>query len=292
MRARQSGKLLGSILCAVTLISCASPETEVAGSGSPVPSDPSPATASSEPTPAGQEQMVLEVWFTRGDRLFPVHREVPGTKAVARASLETLLEGPSSQESEAGISSSIPEGTSLLDVHIDGSTAVVDLSAVYGSGGGSASMFSRLAQVVFTVTQFPGVDEVEFRMDGRDVDVFSGEGIVLDGPQSREDYEGQMPAIVVTEPRRHEEVGTTVTVTGTANVFEANVSITITGADGEVLAETFTTATCGTGCRGDYSIDIPVDVSSSTQATLKVYESSAEDGRPTNVVKVPITIVP
>ena len=43
-----------------------------------------------------------------------------------------------------------------------------------------------------------------------------------------------------------------IVVKGTANVFEANVSIEVVSGNGKVLARTFTTATCGTGCRGRY----------------------------------------
>ena len=43
-------------------------------------------------------------------------------------------------------------------------------------------MASRLAQVVFTATQFSEVDSVLFKIDGEVVEVFSGEGIILDGP--------------------------------------------------------------------------------------------------------------
>jgi germination protein M len=251
---------------------------------------PSSDPAEASPSVVEEEPDVLEVWFVKGDRLWLSHVSVPSTQAPARAAMESLLTGP--QEGGAGVGTAIPGDTELLDISISGQTATVDLSSAFESGGGSASMFARLAQVVFTVTQFPTVAEVIFRVEGEEVETFSSEGIVLDGPQSREDYEDQMPAIVVTSPRRGQTVGTTVTVAGTANVFEATVSIRVVSDSGEVLAETFTTATCGTGCRGDYSVDVPLEVSARTEAIVWVFESSAEDGRPTKVVKVPVTIEP
>jgi N-acetylneuraminic acid mutarotase len=46
----------------------------------------------------------------------------------------------------------------------------------------------RLAQVVYTLTQFPTVRRVRFALDGTPVNVFSSEGIVLDHPVGRGDY--------------------------------------------------------------------------------------------------------
>ena len=206
--------------------------------------------------------------------------------------MEVLLEGPSELETEVDVVSAIPEGTELLDLSISDGVATVDLSGEYESGGGSASMFARLAQVVYTLTQFPTVENVEFRIDGEPVDTFSGEGIVLDGPQERKDYEDQLPAILVEEPGVGEEVSSPFTASGTANVFEATVSIRLVSADGEVLRETFTTATCGTGCRGDYDGKVKFDVSEPTEAILEVYESSAEDGSAIHVERIPVTLLP
>ncbi len=54
---------------------------------------------------------------------------------------------------------------------------------------GSASATIRLGQVVYTLTQFPTVTSVLFQIDGRTVTVFGSEGIVLDGPVARADYD-------------------------------------------------------------------------------------------------------
>ena len=49
---------------------------------------------------------------------------------------------------------------------VDGSVATVDLSAPFASGLGVFAEEARVAQVVFTVTQFEGIDHVRFRIDG------------------------------------------------------------------------------------------------------------------------------
>ena len=83
------------------------------------------------------------------------HREVPETQAVGRAALEELLKGPTPEEAAAGFGTEIPDGTALLGLEIDDDgVATVDLSSEFASGGGSLTMFVRLAQAVHT--RFPG----------------------------------------------------------------------------------------------------------------------------------------
>jgi germination protein M len=190
------------------------------------------------------------------------------------------------------VTTAIPDGTALLDLALSDGVATVDLSEEYASGGGSAGMFARLAQVVYTLTQFPTVEGVEFRLDGEPVETFSSEGIELDGPQTRKDFEDQLPAIVVEEPSAGDEVAAPMRVSGTANVFEATVSIRLVTTEGKKLADTFTTATCGTGCRGDFTEKVDFEVAEPTEAVLEVYEASAEDGSAIHVERIPVTLLP
>lgn len=153
-------------------------------------------------------------------------------------------------------------------------------------------MLMRLAQVVYTITQFPTVDEVELRLDGEAVDVFSDEDIIVDEPQSRKDYRQLLAPIVVLAPSIGKEVDSPMVVSGTADVFEATVSMTLLDANGDVIVDEFTTATCGTGCRGDYTTQLRFEIGDRQPGTLQVFESSAEDGRPLHMVAVPVVLVP
>ena len=80
------------------------------------------------------------------------------------------------------------------------------------------------------------------------------------------------------------------TISGTANVFEAVVSIAVLDEHGHTVASTFTMATCGTGCRGTYSTDVRYDVGTTQPGTIRVYEVSAMDGSQINVVDIPVTL--
>lgn len=98
--------------------------------------------------------------------------------------------------------------------------------------------------------------------------------------------------IVVTTPRPQDVVTSPVTIAGTADVFEAVVSIRIIDTIGNVVAETTTMATCGTGCRGDFSTEVAFAVAEEQPGEIVVYEVSAKDGRPINEVRIPVTLVP
>ena len=225
-------------------------------------------------------------------RLFMVRRTVQATEGIGRAAVEQLLAGPTETERSGDVTTAVPTGTRLLDLDISGGVATVDLSSEFESGGGSLSMQMRLAQVVYTLTQFPTVKSVRFRLDGEPVEVFSGEGIVLDEPVSRGDYEDLMPTILVTSPSVWSRVGGSVTVKGNANVFEANVTVRIVTAQGKELARTFTTATCGTGCRGDFSVtlDVPLPKAPTPGFVVVEDDDAAGMGFPPHQVRIPVTL--
>jgi len=91
------------------------------------------------------------------------------------------------------VKTAVPTDTRLLGISIKNGIATVDFTSEYQSGGGSLSMQMRLGQVVYTLTQFPTVKAVRFQLDGAPVNVFSGEGIILDHPVGRSDYADLAP---------------------------------------------------------------------------------------------------
>jgi germination protein M len=255
-----------------------------------------PTTTEGEETdtePGGGESVTYQVWFADAEGLFVSYRTQERTPRVGTAALEALLEGPDSFEDDYGLSSAVPEGTQLLDLKIADGIARVDLTSEFESGGGSASMQMRLAQVVYTITQFPTVKGVFFSLDGDPIDILGGEGIIIDHPLTRGDYADLLPTILVTSPTLGQEVGSPVLVRGSANVFEANVSVQILDENGEVIAETFTTATCGTGCRGTYRVSVPYEVDHAQDGTIVVHDDDAAGtGRPPHEVRIPVRLVP
>ena len=253
-----------------------------------------PGTSTPRPTATPSGATSVKIYLFIGETLVPVHRSIDTTRAVGRAALMELLEGPRPAEANdvPGMTTNIPDGTILLGLDIADGLATVDLSREFESGGGSASMFGRLAQVVYTLTQFPTVEGVAFRLDGQPVTVFSGEGIVLDGPSVRSDYEAFLPSIFVDRPAFGATAGNPVRITGVANVFEATFMVEILDEDGDRLARQHVTATCGTGCWGTFDVSIPYDVDSRQTGWLATYVLSARDGSVEELRTYPVELVP
>jgi spore germination protein GerM len=239
------------------------------------------------------DRVTYQLWFAQGESLFVTYRTQEATPRVGSAAVEALLAGPSEFEQGYGLTTAVPDGSEFLGLRIEDGVAHVDLSSEFESGGGSLSMQMRLAQVVYTLTQFPTVKGVVFALDGEPIEVLGGEGVVIDHPLTRKDYNQLLPAILVTRPTLGEKVGNPVTIVGTANVFEANVSVEVLDASGKEIAKTFTTATCGTGCRGFFRISLAYDVVEEQEGTIVVHDDDAAGtGHPPHEVRIPVVLTP
>jgi Immunoglobulin-like domain of bacterial spore germination/Sporulation and spore germination len=253
-------------------------------STSPSPT-PSPAVS---PSPTATQSMTYELWFTYDGSLFLTHRTEPFTPAVGTRALEALLDGPTQAERAADLGTSINAGTTLRGLTIDDNVATVDLDGTFVEQETPAIAVGSLAQIVYTLTQFDRIHGVVFEVDGSPLTNFGG--YEIDGAQRRANFADQLPFILVQTPGIGERVSSPVHISGTADVFEAVVSIAILDQHGKVIASTFTMATCGTGCRGTWETDVDYDVASTQPGTIRVYEVSAMDGSEIHVVNIPVTL--
>jgi hypothetical protein len=244
------------------------------------PSTPSVTTPDSLPA----TDVTALVYFTRDGKVATAGRAVE-PPAVARGALEALLAGPDELESSLGMEGAFPDGTRLIDVTVADGVATVDLSGeLLNDVDGPIAL--RIAQVVFTLTQFPTVDRVTITIAGA-----SSPTVGLDQVPvvevDRSDFEEQIPAILVEQPTPGAAVTSPIEVTGLSNTFEANVLYEVTGPDGAVLDDGFTTATSGTGTWGTFSLTTDVDPG---DVTLTVFQESAEDGSRTDLYAVPVHV--
>lgn len=282
-------------LVALSVAGCAPPTVTPTPGPSTTGTGTPPATPAVEPsvtpttTPA-KESVPITVFFSYQEKMQAVQRWAPaGTTAVLREALTALLAGPTAAEKSAGLSSQIPAGTKLRGVSIDAGVAQVDLSREFNTGGGSLSMFHRIAQVVFTASQFDTVKSVRFYLEGKRLDVLGGEGVIIDKPQTRKMWEEQSPAILVTSPGWGGAVSEGTSIRGTANVFEAVFTLQIFDDAGLKLMEATVRASSGTGTRGTWSVKAKLGTTTATRGTIKVFDASAKDGKPQHVVVIPVT---
>jgi len=243
---------LALALAALALLTgCAGGDDDVAGEGTP--------------TPAG-ETAELRVYFLRDGEVWPVGREVDTAGGEASAAIATLLEGPTAREqADLDLATAIPEDEEDAEVTVEDGIAQVQLDAQVGEPG--------LAQIVYTLSQFPEVEQVE----------------VQERLLTRADFEEQTPAILVESPLAYEDVASPLRVTGTANTFEATFEYELTDTDGRVVDESFVTATSGSGQRGTFDVTtdeyaVPFD----GVGSLIVFERSAEDGSRIHLVEIPL----
>jgi hypothetical protein len=230
----------------------------------------------------------VRVYFARNQKVATAGRSVE-PPAVARGAVEALLEGPARFERDLAMRSEIPTGTKLLRVAVDGGDATVDFDARFERGGGTRSMNLRVAQVVFTLTQFDTIDRVTITVDGRAPDATGDEAVPARG-LTRADFESVTPFVLVESPVPGATVTSPVSVSGTSNTFEATVNYAINGSDGQVLTDGFTTATSGTGTWGTFAFTASFTTSRSGPGEVLAFQVSAESGVRRDVYTVPVRV--
>jgi hypothetical protein len=221
-------------------------------------------TTTTETTP--EETTKLRVYFLLNGKVQPVAREVPKTQAVAQAALDELAAGTTASEGELGMTSDASFDISRVTI-ADGVATLV---------GTAPSSRTGLAQVVYTLTQFPTVKHVE--IDGKHY--------------TRADFEDETPAILVESPLAFETVSNPIRATGTANTFEATFQYEVVDPSDNVVDTHFVTATSGSGQRGTFDFTTKPYTGESGEGALVVLELSAKDGSRINEVRIPVQLEP
>jgi spore germination protein GerM len=125
-----------------------------------------------------------EVWFvkpgTDNIELVKVNRKLVGQNKLESA-LSELLRGPTGEEEAQGLASEIPKGTILLGVKPLDDDYEIDLSRRFNSGGGEASMQTRMEQLKRTVASVAGEKKVFLNVEGKRL-VAAAEGLEVQQP--------------------------------------------------------------------------------------------------------------
>jgi germination protein M len=293
-----SAALALTLAVALTLAACGNPTPQAVVTATVTASPSANAPASASPTGAVTLTPILSektvaVYFLcpiggaqplHGPFIATAHRTVAATPAVATAAVNAMLVGPSARERALGMTSDVPAGTTLRGIRIAAGVATVDLSSAFAAADTKAAMTARLAQVVYTLTQFPSVKGVLLKVDGAALTTFGATGISLSHPQRRSDYETVTPPIFVESPAPFDAVAGTLHVSGTADVFEATFRARLVV--GSVAKALTVTASSGSGTRGVFAFSLPLP--GAGVAKLVVWDASAENGAALHTVTIPL----
>jgi spore germination protein GerM len=122
----------------------------------------------------------------RSSRLVPVRSEVRWPATIA-AALVQLAAGPTDSESMRGFVSPASSVGPLSVGREHDSVVAVNLPLSFENLGGEDQTVAA-AQIVFTVTTFPGVKGVRFLIGGQAAEVPNSNGTLTPGPSTRADY--------------------------------------------------------------------------------------------------------
>jgi spore germination protein GerM len=101
--------------------------------------------------------------------------------------VKTLIIGPNKNEKEHGVYTEVPSGTKLISLDETSSKITINLSSDFENGGGTDSLYKRLFQLIKTAKMNTNLP-IYLQINGKQVDVIGGEGIMLTQPLS-EDFE-------------------------------------------------------------------------------------------------------
>lgn len=112
-----------------------------------------------------------------------VQKSLPSDRILTMA-FEHLLSGTESED----YTTTIPTGTKLIGLNLDKEGVHVNLSQQFLSGGGSASMTGRLAQILYTATSLEPEGKVWIEVDGKPLTTLGEEGLIINQPMTRSDF--------------------------------------------------------------------------------------------------------
>jgi hypothetical protein len=192
----------------------------------------------------------VDLYFVRGATLAAARRQIAASDTdIHVATIRALLSGPSKSEIAAGLSSPFAQNTYVRDLSIGDGVALVQSNPALFEPGSQALMQARIAAIVFTLTQFPSVQRVEFQIGQNPIASFAG--IRLSRPIGRGDVLMTLPTLLVNSPAFGDSIHSPLTVDALAGGSGA-YSIQLFDASGKQVLNAIGTMVAGTSFRDSY----------------------------------------
>jgi len=176
------------------------PPANSAGQEKPAPLQEKPAETPKQTKPETQnppakppETRDRNIYFAQIDKdgqilQSKVSRKISVSDSPMLDTLNILLTGPSASELNKGLLNFIPQGTRILSATVRSNTAYINFNEDFlFNKFGVEGYVAQLRQIVWTVTEFSNVKDVQILVEGRRLD-YLGEGIWIGSPINRQSF--------------------------------------------------------------------------------------------------------
>ncbi len=133
------------------------------------------------------EYNIFLVKFDKRDEsmsLMPVKRRVSAQSPLSET-LNELIRGPNQSERKKGLLTAVPEDLKIRSISVNGRNAVLDFNGSIEENADGQILLTRIDQLVYTATQFEGIDGVIIKVNGKQKKFLGGEGLSVSGPIRR-----------------------------------------------------------------------------------------------------------
>lgn len=131
-----------------------------------LPASASASTGDTAGTSGDSKTIALYFADSTGKYLIKEERVLPKTVSLARETVTQWLKGPAAGKG-TNLQALVPTSTTLLDIAISNNLATVDLSREFLQPNAKVSAEAALYGLVNTLTQFPSIQQVQIRIEGK-----------------------------------------------------------------------------------------------------------------------------
>jgi len=274
----------GVAVAALLLAACSGGISPKLSQGSTTTSTTPPGSTTTTTHPKRPKPATTQValFFDRGTALGVAHRSVP-VASVRYAALRALFAGPDPSEQAAGLRTSIPTGSILEGLSFNGSLAYVSVNSGFFAAASTTEMTLRLAEIVYTLTEFSGVTSAQFYVHGATLS--NVDGIPTSRPLDRTDLAVAVGDFLLVSPAVGDTVTSPVTISGLSE-FSGTLEVQITDSAGKLIVNTVATTTVGES----FTYTYPYTSNEAGPATVKVFAAPNRSSNAQLVAAIPVTL--
>ncbi|RQD73935.1 MAG: hypothetical protein D5R97_08690 [Candidatus Syntrophonatronum acetioxidans] len=123
--------------------------------------------------------------------LIPVSRKIGETNDLVQSALDELIRGP---RANSYLVRTIPKGVDI-EVKEEGNTLYINLPEELNRAGGTNYSLGVVNSILYTVSQFPVVEDVKFLVEGEEKDFFGDPGVYIGEAFDRRTIKKERPLI-------------------------------------------------------------------------------------------------